>query len=228
MEANEHDQREADTESEEASEAGEATEAGFDELDLFFVLDTPMYITETRRQQLHALREELLQDVSNMDELDVIAGMFARLQADGLPRTRVYPMVLTFYALQHPQHRFAVVTALFNELVNTRMREDILGLFAPQGLFQVEEEPPIDYSLLEDVPLVLNAEELDRMPAHHFGLHDDAVACAICLADLDTEDLVRDLPCNHMFHQACIDTWFTRNYKCPTCRQPAGEYHPEL
>lgn len=46
--------------------------------------------------------------------------------------------------------------------------------------------------------------------------------CAICLEDFAQESRVRMLPCNHIFHDECIDRWFLEKQPvltCPMCKQ---------
>ena len=49
---------------------------------------------------------------------------------------------------------------------------------------------------------------------------DGSVAngCAICLQQLREGELVRTLPCLHMFHNECIKPWLYRHATCPDCR----------
>lgn len=52
--------------------------------------------------------------------------------------------------------------------------------------------------------------------------------CAICLDDFEAnETQVRELPCRHIFHPDCIDTFLLRNSSlCPLCKQsvlPKGD-----
>ncbi|KAI9264383.1 hypothetical protein BDA99DRAFT_56208 [Phascolomyces articulosus] len=43
--------------------------------------------------------------------------------------------------------------------------------------------------------------------------------CAICLEELEQDDLVRVLPCGHGFCVACIDVWLTKkSCLCPICK----------
>jgi len=42
--------------------------------------------------------------------------------------------------------------------------------------------------------------------------------CSICLSDYETGDVVKTLPCFHMFHQNCIDAWLRTNDTCPICK----------
>lgn len=39
--------------------------------------------------------------------------------------------------------------------------------------------------------------------------------CSVCLEEFTGGDLVRQLPCRHVFHQGCIDAWLSREPHCP-------------
>ncbi|KAL8435585.1 hypothetical protein Efla_004828 [Eimeria flavescens] len=41
--------------------------------------------------------------------------------------------------------------------------------------------------------------------------------CAICFEEFSPSVLVRVLPCRHIFHMSCLDTWFQRSAMCPLC-----------
>mmetsp|Transcript_23097 Transcript_23097/g.74286 ORF Transcript_23097/g.74286 Transcript_23097/m.74286 type:complete len:303 (-) Transcript_23097:124-1032(-) len=43
-------------------------------------------------------------------------------------------------------------------------------------------------------------------------------SCAICLTDFEDGEQLRQLPCRHYFHKACIDDWLRINATCPRCR----------
>jgi len=43
--------------------------------------------------------------------------------------------------------------------------------------------------------------------------------CAVCLGALGEGDEARSLPCEHMFHMECIDSWLSKSRQCPVCRQ---------
>lgn len=48
--------------------------------------------------------------------------------------------------------------------------------------------------------------------------------CAVCQDSMVSGNSVRRLNrCNHIFHTACIDTWFQRNVHCPVCRHDIRE-----
>lgn len=42
--------------------------------------------------------------------------------------------------------------------------------------------------------------------------------CMVCLSDFEEDEDLRKLPCNHMFHAACIDEWLHRCTDCPICK----------
>ncbi|XP_042519675.1 E3 ubiquitin-protein ligase At4g11680-like [Macadamia integrifolia] len=43
--------------------------------------------------------------------------------------------------------------------------------------------------------------------------------CCICLAKYKDEEEIRQLPCNHIFHQKCVDQWLRIISGCPLCKQ---------
>ncbi|CUV06554.1 unnamed protein product [Cryptosporidium hominis] len=42
-------------------------------------------------------------------------------------------------------------------------------------------------------------------------------SCVICLNNICDEDLVRKLPCRHIYHFNCIDEWVKIKSNCPLC-----------
>uniref|UniRef100_A0AAZ3Q661 RING-type domain-containing protein n=1 Tax=Oncorhynchus tshawytscha TaxID=74940 RepID=A0AAZ3Q661_ONCTS len=44
--------------------------------------------------------------------------------------------------------------------------------------------------------------------------------CAICMNDFEYGDPIRFLPCLHIYHVDCIDTWLMRSFTCPSCMEP--------
>lgn len=47
--------------------------------------------------------------------------------------------------------------------------------------------------------------------------------CIVCLSDFKDGEQCRMLPCDHVFHVACIDEWLVRSPKCPICKDLAVE-----
>jgi len=130
------------------------------------------------------------------------------------------------------QARIGKKTTIFCEgVLNPTLR----NLLPPNLLNQVSQLPPGLQMLL------LNTErstrELEDMLTHRRGLFpqtlqeipkftwppSDAAAtqqqtCMVCLADFSIGDECRRLPCNHVFHQSCIDEWLRRCTDCPICK----------
>ena len=43
--------------------------------------------------------------------------------------------------------------------------------------------------------------------------------CAICLENFTPKDSVKCLPCQHVYHDGCIDQWLSRKSNCPVCKR---------
>ncbi|RAH58536.1 hypothetical protein BO85DRAFT_448552 [Aspergillus piperis CBS 112811] len=42
--------------------------------------------------------------------------------------------------------------------------------------------------------------------------------CAICLETVNKADVIHALPCKHVFHRQCLETWFLEYHNaCPVC-----------
>mmetsp|Transcript_24403 Transcript_24403/g.79493 ORF Transcript_24403/g.79493 Transcript_24403/m.79493 type:complete len:182 (-) Transcript_24403:8-553(-) len=73
---------------------------------------------------------------------------------------------------------------------------------------------------------------VDRLPVRAHPASDAAAAetgcCAVCLEDFSAGEMLRELPCGHQFHKACIDVWLLsastsdgyqcRIAACPLCK----------
>ena len=47
------------------------------------------------------------------------------------------------------------------------------------------------------------------------------LSCPVCLEELELGQRFMKMPCEHMFHHGCLDTWLNVNGTCPTCRVSA-------
>ncbi|THU63198.1 hypothetical protein C4D60_Mb01t13190 [Musa balbisiana] len=54
-------------------------------------------------------------------------------------------------------------------------------------------------------------------PIEHV-LSAENVECCICLSAYDDGVELRELPCKHHFHRACVDKWLFINATCPLCK----------
>lgn len=61
---------------------------------------------------------------------------------------------------------------------------------------------------------------------HHLpmGVYDGsckkAKECVICMVEFTIGDMMRFLPCMHIYHKDCIDDWLMRSFTCPSCMEP--------
>lgn len=80
---------------------------------------------------------------------------------------------------------------------------------------------------LQAKPRGATQELIDSLPLFEFGVEEVEVrregrrrsdsSCAVCLCEFEGAEQLRRLPCNHSFHQSCIDRWLRRNQVCPLC-----------
>ena len=76
-----------------------------------------------------------------------------------------------------------------------------------QGLDMPEEQT--NPSILQNLP----THELRSLPSN-----PEAARCMICLNDYVIGDIVKTLPCFHMFHPDCVNEWLKRSKLCPLCK----------
>ena len=51
-----------------------------------------------------------------------------------------------------------------------------------------------------------------------FVFSDETVECSICMNDYVEGEVLSELPCGHLFHQACVNRWLPIKETCPLCR----------
>lgn len=77
-------------------------------------------------------------------------------------------------------------------------------------------------SFLEPVVVRPTAEQIEAGSERIFPQEESV--CAICQDALPVNQMGRRLrACNHTFHISCIDQWFARDVRCPTCRHDIRE-----
>ncbi|XP_013860017.1 E3 ubiquitin-protein ligase RNF126 [Austrofundulus limnaeus] len=84
----------------------------------------------------------------------------------------------------------AIITQLLNQFENTG-------------------PPPADRDKIKNLPSVQITDE-------HVA---SALECPVCKEDYSIGENVRQLPCNHMFHNDCIVPWLEQHDTCPVCRK---------
>lgn len=65
--------------------------------------------------------------------------------------------------------------------------------------------------------------QIDQLPSYPFNpeVHEQ-VYCSVCVSEMESQEIVRVLPCKHKFHATCINNWLLSNRTCPNCRQDAS------
>ena len=69
----------------------------------------------------------------------------------------------------------------------------------------------------------LTEEQINALPLEKFVPPiivgpEEAETCSICIDEFKGEQDLRRLPCNHRFHQNCIDEWLKISSCCPNCK----------
>ncbi|ESO93826.1 hypothetical protein LOTGIDRAFT_104529 [Lottia gigantea] len=49
-------------------------------------------------------------------------------------------------------------------------------------------------------------------------LDSDFDQCAVCIEGYKAHDVIRTLPCKHVFHKSCVDPWLLEQRSCPMCK----------
>ncbi|KAB8274898.1 hypothetical protein BDV30DRAFT_84688 [Aspergillus minisclerotigenes] len=58
------------------------------------------------------------------------------------------------------------------------------------------------------------------IPQDGFDPESEESTCSLCFATLEPGTMLRHLPCQHSFHQPCIDEWLCEHdASCPLCRR---------
>mmetsp|Transcript_65301 Transcript_65301/g.76715 ORF Transcript_65301/g.76715 Transcript_65301/m.76715 type:complete len:403 (-) Transcript_65301:514-1722(-) len=71
---------------------------------------------------------------------------------------------------------------------------------------------------------------MDNVCHTHAGIKSQSV-CSICLCEYEAGDAVLQLPCRHLYHAACIESWTKNHVRCPLCNydlKETGESNPAV
>ncbi|RKP36337.1 hypothetical protein BJ085DRAFT_5766, partial [Dimargaris cristalligena] len=68
--------------------------------------------------------------------------------------------------------------------------------------------------IMSVIPSVLQDKVEDE-----FSIFDSQENCPICVNEIKPRQIIRQLPCLHVFHLDCIDDWLTEKSSiCPMCK----------
>ncbi|VDK80140.1 unnamed protein product [Litomosoides sigmodontis] len=61
---------------------------------------------------------------------------------------------------------------------------------------------------------------LTRIPTRLIRVGDKELDtdCPVCIDPYRTGDIIRSLPCRHIFHKTCVDPWLLEHRTCPMCK----------
>eukprot|EP00542_Grammatophora_oceanica_P019224 CAMPEP_0194030342 /NCGR_PEP_ID=MMETSP0009_2-20130614/3870_1 /TAXON_ID=210454 /ORGANISM="Grammatophora oceanica, Strain CCMP 410" /LENGTH=389 /DNA_ID=CAMNT_0038670277 /DNA_START=107 /DNA_END=1276 /DNA_ORIENTATION=+ len=48
-------------------------------------------------------------------------------------------------------------------------------------------------------------------------IEDEGPSCTICLGEYEEGEKLVKLPCGHVYHEECVDSWTTNHVRCPLC-----------
>lgn len=124
---------------------------------------------------------------------------------------------LLIYLLYHAVVSIAALAGLL------RAALVFLGLPAPPSLLAGEDADGAE-QLTAATPAGPSLAERfrSRFRPARFGRRRGAAAvpdCRVCLVRFEAEAVVNRLPCGHLFHRACLETWLDYDHAtCPLCR----------
>lgn len=52
---------------------------------------------------------------------------------------------------------------------------------------------------------------------HSYGTGEEAPHCSICLGEYEEGEQLCRLPCSHVYHTDCINSWCSNHTRCPLC-----------
>ncbi|XP_019369943.1 PREDICTED: E3 ubiquitin-protein ligase RNF181 [Gavialis gangeticus] len=56
---------------------------------------------------------------------------------------------------------------------------------------------------------------------------DKGLKCPVCLLEFEEDECARKMPCEHLFHSACLLPWLGKTNSCPLCRYELPTDNPE-
>jgi len=77
----------------------------------------------------------------------------------------------------------------------------------------------------EQVKLAQRMGLINHLPCGSYDGSKKNRECVICMEEFLVGDMVRYLPCLHIYHTVCIDDWLMRgsSFSCPSCMEPVED-----
>lgn len=149
------------------------------------------------------------------------------------PRSRIRPRTLTRLASTHLRQHPPFENLIQEFIVNLGVGVNWAG----GGNMQVFLGNPGDYAwgregldaivtqLLNQMdtsgPPPLSKDVIDALPTVEVTelQVNSKLQCSVCWEDFSFKEKVRQLPCQHVYHEPCIRPWLELHGTCPICRQ---------
>ncbi|CAG8507298.1 7298_t:CDS:2 [Paraglomus occultum] len=183
-----------------------------------FIIDIPAYFVDTSEGM------DLLNDLAKTTATNVV---YIEMTNAGLSSTSSTSSTSSMDQKRHASVLFFVlfVFAIATMYLCFRMRRNRDRHRSPHGviplpLVQILSHPNsgIDENTLA---------KLKTCPFNEKSLADESLqnqTCVICLEDFEGKDMIRELPCGHIYHVQCIDPWLLQTSTvCPTCKHDCSE-----
>ena len=70
----------------------------------------------------------------------------------------------------------------------------------------------------------LTKNQFDKLPDVEYDKdkYSENYQCIICMEEFEKNEIVKLLPCEHIFHKNCIKQWLLKQKTCPFCKAEIG------
>jgi hypothetical protein len=83
------------------------------------------------------------------------------------------------------------------------------------------QQMTIPTSFFENVVVRLHPDDVAAMSDISYSAcqqKTEQTSCCICMDTFTENDIVKELPCHHIYHSNCIKDWFKEHNTCPICK----------
>jgi len=114
-----------------------------------------------------------------------------------------------------------------DDLIRNRiLTEDRTNLFQMDTLTDIITQ---QFSNLQDVPVFPTQEQIENATQeynYNIDNNENINRCPITMENFEEGDeVLKIIPCGHLFKKEALLTWFQTNVRCPVCRYDIREYH---
>jgi hypothetical protein len=172
---------------------------------------------------------EVLSDIDSLSESDISTDT----DSDSDDNDDYIPNILTTQNINNYGYSYNNYVSNWPNNINSYSNLLSINNFSTYNLPSIEENVS-ENTTMNDIPLVIKESslqilEFDLYKNLDINLKNSNQKCMINLRQFNEEDIVRILPCNHIFIKDDIDNWLrNRSHKCPICRCSAGDYYAKV